>query len=420
MSKVIERVSPPLATTSSVGDGKALPETSHHHIVLIGGGTAGITVAARLRRALPAADIAIVEPSSKHYYQPMWTLVGGGEARKESTERAEATLIPAGVTWIQDSVVELLPETNRILTRDGKSIGYDWLIVAAGIQIDWDKIPGLRESLGKDGVCSNYSYEHCDKTWEFLRNFQGGTAIFTQPPAPYKCGGAPQKIAYLADDQFRRAGVRDKSRVVFASAGPGVFPVAHYAPALNAVMERKGIETLYKHNLVALRPEAKEAVFKHGDTGEEHVLRYDMIHVTPPQSAPDFLKRSPLANAAGWIEVDQYSLRSPRFPNVFSLGDCAGTPNGKTGAAIRKQAPVLVENLLASREGRELSARYNGYASCPLVTGYGKLILAEFDYEGKPQESFPFDQRKERWSMYMLKKHALPLIYWHGMLKGRF
>lgn len=393
--------------------------TVHHAFVIVGAGTAGLTVAARLRRALPSADVAIIDPSDRHYYQPLWTLVGGGEARKESTERAMAGLIPAGATWIRDAVLEFEPEHNRLLTRDGQRVTYDFLVVAAGIQIDWDRIPGLRESLGRNGVCSNYSYQHVDKTWEFIRTFQGGTALFTQPGTPIKCGGAPQKIAYLADDHFRRAGVREKSRVVFASGLPGIFHIPHYAPSLEAVVKRKGIETHFRHELVELRPDRKEAVFQHLDRDEQHVMKYDMIHVTPPQSAPDFIMRSPLAAASGWVEVDQHTLRHARFENVFALGDCSSAPASKTGAAIRKQAPVVVANLLDARAGRPLSSRYNGYASCPLVTGYGKLVMAEFNYDKEPEETFPVDQRQERWSMYMVKKHLLPLMYWHGMLKGR-
>lgn len=393
--------------------------TEHHSIVIVGAGTAGLTVAARLMRAMPAADVAILDPSDRHYYQPLWTLVGGGEARKESTERSQASLIPRGAKWIRDAALEFDPEHNSLSTRDGLRVTYDFLVVAAGIQIDWDRIPGLRESLGKDGVCSNYSYQYVDKTWEFIRDFRGGTALFTQPGTPIKCGGAPQKIAYLADDHFRRAGVRDKTRVVFASGLPGIFHIPHYAPSLEAVVKRRGIETHFRHELVELHPERKEAVFQHLDTQDRIVMKYDMIHVTPPQSAPDFIKRSPLAATSGWVEVDPKTLRHARFSNVFSLGDCCSAPTSKTGAAIRKQAPVVVANLRDAMAGRPLSAQYSGYASCPLVTGYGKLVMAEFNYDKEPEESFPGDQRMERWSMYMVKKHFLPLMYWHGMLKGR-
>lgn len=390
----------------------------HHQVVVVGGGTAGITVAARLRRALRGVDVAIVEPAEHHYYQPLWTLVGGGLFDRRASERAEASLIPKGATWVRDAVSEFRPDENAVVTRSGRRLGYEALVVAPGIQIDWDAVPGLPEALG-GRVGSIWSYEQLERTWELIRDFRGGTAVFTYPATPIKCPGAAQKIMYLADDTFRRAGVRERTRVVFASAAPSIYGVPRYAHALERVIERRGIETLFRHNLVAIRPESGEAVLEQLDTGETVVLPYDLLHVAPPQSAPELIKQSPLAGPDGWLEVDKHTLRHPRFPNVFSLGDASSLPTSKTGAAVRAQSKVLVANVVAALAGEEPPARYDGYTACPIVTGYGRLILAEFDYDLQPRETFPFDQSKERRSMYLLKKHALPRFYWHRMLRGR-
>lgn len=396
-----------------------MTNTNSYKIVIVGGGTAGITVAAQLAKRLDSKEIAIIEPSCKHYYQPLWTLVGGGAATKESTERDEADYIPKGVTWIKDKAIEFYPDENYLLTLSGQRINYNFLVVAAGIQIDWDKIKGLKDSLGKNGVCSNYSYQYVDKTWEYIKNFSGGTAIFTQPPPPFKCGGAPQKIMYLADDYLRKSGVREKSKIIFTSAAAGSFQVKKYADTLDKVMARKSIITKFRHNLIEIKSETQEAVFENLDTKEKTILHYDLLHVSPPQSSPDFIKRSPLANADGWVDVDKKTLQHNRYKNIFSLGDASSLPTSKTGAAIRKQAPVLVKNLIAAINGKPLVANYDGYTSCPLVTGYGRLVMAEFDYDLKPTETFPIDQSKERLSMYLVKKYLLPEIYWHGMLRGR-
>ncbi len=394
--------------------------SKHFSVLIVGGGTGGISVAARLLKEPNAPQVGILEPSDKHYYQPLWTLVGGGVFPREQSQRNEAELIPSGATWIRDAAVAFMPEQNQVRLSGGDTLTYDYLVIALGIQINWDKITGLREALGKPntGVSSNYSYDSVATTWENIRNLRGGTAVFTEPITGVKCGGAPQKIAYLAEDHFRRSGVRDKTEVIFASGKDVIFAVKKYADALMRVCDSRNITRKFLHNLTALDAGKREAHFERVGGGEKVVIRYDMIHVTPPMSAPDVIRQCGLGNADGWVDVDNATLRHLRCPNVFSLGDCSSLPTSKTGAAIRKQVPVLVENLLAGMRGQAAEAKYDGYTSCPLVTGYGKLILAEFDYSKTPKETFPFDQGQERYSMYALKAYGLPRMYWHGMMKG--
>ncbi|WJQ84392.1 FAD/NAD(P)-binding oxidoreductase [Brevibacillus brevis] len=392
----------------------------HYTVVIVGAGSAGISVAARLVRASKRllGQVAIIDPASKHYYQPLWTLVGGGAAKKEESERDLSSLIPTGVDWICDAVTMFQPEQHMLSTRQGAVFSYDYLVVAAGLQLDWEGVKGLKDAVGKNGVCSNYAYQTVESTWEAIRSFKGGTAIFTHPNSPVKCGGAPQKIMYLADDYFRKLKVRNDSAIIFASAKGSIFDVPTYANTLNNVIRRKNIETRYKYNLLEVRADTKEAVFENLDTKEQVVWKYDMLHVTPPMKAPDFIANSALADTGGWVDVDPFTLVHKRFPTIFGIGDCTNLPTSKTGAAIRKQAPVVEKNLLALINGDPLAAKYDGYTSCPLVTGYNKLVLAEFDYNLKPCETFPFDQSKERFSMYLMKKELLPILYWNGMLKG--
>lgn len=398
-----------------------MPTQLHYTIAIVGAGSAGLSVAARLLRQSKAfqGSIVIVDPQMNHYYQPLWTLVGGGVVKKETTSRSLKSLIPKGADWLQEAVTQFQPSENQIVTAGGTVIKYDALVVAAGIQVDWDRIKGLTECIGQKGVCSNYDYRYVDSTWQSIRQFRGGNAIFTQPSTPIKCGGAPQKIMYLADDAFRQNGVRDKTNIIFASGNASIFAVPKYAAALDRVVERKGIMAKYKMNLIEIRADKREAVFEHVDTKEQETMKYDMLHVVPPMSAPSFIQNSPLAGSGGWVEVDKHSLQHVRFANVFALGDCSNLPTSKTGAAIRKQAPVAASNIINWLAGQPLAASYDGYTSCPLVTGYNRLILAEFDYQLTPRETFPFDQSKERYSMYVLKKDLIPKMYWHGMLKGR-
>ncbi|MDJ0746810.1 MAG: FAD/NAD(P)-binding oxidoreductase [Xenococcaceae cyanobacterium MO_167.B27] len=393
----------------------------HHQIVIVGGGAAGITVAAQLSATKSNLDIGIIEPSDKHYYQPAWSLVGGGTYEAAATEKNERELIPDGVNWIQDYCDRFEPESNRVITRNQTQITYDYLVVCPGIQIDWHLISGLSETLGQNGVCSNYAYEQAPKTWEIIKNFSGGTAIFTYPNTPIKCAGAPQKIMYLADEAFRKQGVRNKSQILYCTAGGGIFGVPAYAKPLMEIVQRKDIQLKTLHNLKAIKADTKEAIFDvtTDNTVEEVVIKYDMIHVTPPMSAPDFIKNSPLANSAGWIDVDKYTLQHNVYSNIFALGDASSLPTSKTAAAVRAEAPVLVQNLLSLMASKALEQQYDGYACCPLVTGYGKVMLAEFDYDKNPSPSFPLDPTKERYSMWLLKKYGLPYLYWNRMLKGK-
>ena len=395
---------------------------THHQILVVGGGNAGISVSAQLLNKDKKLDIGIIEPSLKHYYQPAWSLVGAGIFNKAKTVRDEATVIPKGATWIKDSVVGFSPELNKLTLLSGQEISYDYLIVAAGIQLNWNEIKGLEENLGKNGVCSNYDFKYADYTWECIKNTTSGRAIFTNPHTAVKCGGAPQKIMYLASDHFKKVGTADKIDVELWSGGTRVFGVQKYEDVLKKIIEKRHIKTNFFQKLVEIDGSNKKAKFVGIGEKNENVetwVDYQMIHVTPPQSAPNFIKQSSLANAAGWVDVDKYTLQHTKFQNVFSLGDVSSLPTSRTGAAVRKQAPVLVSNMLSLMKGKTLDSKYTGYTSCPIITGYGKLMLAEFDYNNQPTETFPFNQAKERWSMFILKKYILPWLYWNKILTGK-
>jgi sulfide:quinone oxidoreductase len=346
--------------------------------------------------------------------------VGGGVYDIKKTERTEAEVMPKGVTWIKQKVVSFHPEQNNVVLDNNETVNYQYLVVAPGIQLNWKEVKGLEETLGKNNVCSNYSFKYAPYTFECLKNFKGGNAIFTSPNTLVKCGGAPHKIMYLAADYLRKHGLLDKSSIQYWSGGTRLFGVEDYEKTLLDVVKRGNIRLNFFYRLDEIdgpNKKAKFVGFGEKNKGQEQWVDFDMIHVTPPQSAPDFIKTSPLANAAGWVDVNKETLQHNRYKNIFSLGDASSLPTSKTGAAIRKQAPVVVENLLALINDTSLTATYSGYTSCPVVTGYGKLVLAEFDYNNKRMETFPFDQSKERWSMYQLKTKVLPWLYWNKILK---
>jgi sulfide:quinone oxidoreductase len=398
---------------------------SHYRVVIVGGGTAGIIMANLLRRA-DQQGIAVIEPSSRHFYQPLWTLVGAGVVRKEASVRMEARYIPKGVHWIQDAVVEIAPDKQRIATSSGAHIGFDFLVAAAGAELNWDGIPGLSEAIQRGDASTNYSYDLAPKTWSLIRDFKGGVALFHMPGTPIKCPGAPQKIMYLAADHFRRKGILQNVNIVYGSALPSIYGVKEYAAVLNRVILRYGIDARFNHELIEIRPEKKEAIFqlRNDPAGRRVTIPYGILHLVPPQRAPDFIRESPLADTQkpdeGWVRVDRYTLQHVNYANIFALGDVAGTPNAKTGAAAVRQAPVVAANLLAVLKGKEPVSQYNGYIACPIVTGYGRMLLCEVDYSGRPSPSIPLiDTFRERYDMWLLKKYGLPWLYWNVLLRGR-
>ncbi|WP_235834446.1 NAD(P)/FAD-dependent oxidoreductase [Actinomadura logoneensis] len=392
-----------------------------HRIVVIGGGTAGITVAARLRRA-GQRDVAVVEPSLRHAYQPLWTLVGGGRAPLRESLRPQRSVMPRGVRWIRRAATAVDPDAREVALDDGGTVRYEQLVVCPGIQLDWDHVPGLADGLGRDGLSSNYLAETAPATWRFIRDTRSGSAVFSMPPGAIKCAGAPQKIAYLAADHWRRQGVLDRIDIHLVLPGDTMFGVPEFARVLADVARRYGINVHFGSEVTQVDPAAREVVVTKLATGAKTTLPYTMAHLVPPQSAPDWIKKSPLAatdDPAGYVEIDKHTMRHVRHPDVWALGDAGSSPNSKTGAAVRKQAPVLVENLLAALDGREPTAAYTGYASCPLTTARDKMLLAEFDYSGRPTPSIPLiDTMRERTDMWHLKRRGLPFLYWNLMLRG--
>ncbi len=417
--------------------------SKHYNVVVIGAGTGGIMTAAQIKNLKSDTSIAIIDPAETHYYQPAWTLVGAGAYDYNKTGRPMSSVIPNGCYWVKDAVTTIDADNNKVNTAASGELSYDILVAAPGIQIDVDGIPGLKEGLDAGVVCSNYTDPK--KTWELVQKFKGGNAVFTQPTTPIKCGGAPQKIMYLADDHWAKTGVKSDTNVIFATPGSVIFGVPDFAKTLTKVLQRKNIHFKPFYAISKIDVANKEVHFTNAKPGENHcvvnegnglsertegdsayVIPFDLLHLAPPQSAPDFIKNSPLSNGTpgGWIDVDINTLQHNKYSNVFAVGDAAALPTAKTGAAIRKQAPVVAGNVVAMLNSNKITdAQYEGYSSCPLVTGYGKMVLAEFKYNNV-RDSDPFlskfvDTTKENYSMWILKKFGLPYMYWNRMMKGK-
>ncbi|MEE6503153.1 hypothetical protein FKM82_004756 [Ascaphus truei] len=391
----------------------------YYDVVVVGGGAGGITMGARMKRKVGAGNVAIIEPSEKHYYQPIWTLVGGGAKKLASSERSTASLIPSGVEWIKSEVKGFDPDKNCIRIGDDKEIAYKYLIIALGIKLQYEKVKGLPDGFNYPKIGSNYSVKTVEKTWKALQDFRKGNAIFTFPNTPVKCAGAPQKIMYLSEEYLRKTGKRSDANIIFNTSLGAIFGVKKYADALLEIIKERNIELNYRQSLIEVRAEKREAVFENLDKpGETKVYEYEMLHVTPPMGPPDVLVNSAVADAAGWVDVNKETLQHTKYPNVFGIGDCTNLPTSKTAAAVAAQSAVLDKTISLVMKNQKPSSKYDGYTSCPLVTGYRKVILAEFDYSAQPLETFPIDQGKERRTMYHMKADMMPFLYWNGLLKG--
>ncbi|WP_285037601.1 FAD-dependent oxidoreductase [Plantibacter sp. ME-Dv--P-095] len=408
----------------------------HHEVVVIGGGNAGLSVAGRLRR-YGVDDVAVIEPREHHLYQPMFSHVAGGTAAASVATRPQRSVTPKGVTWIQDRVQSIDPVAKTVLLESGTRVEYDQLVVAPGIQKDWGAVPGLSEAMASPVGISNYEFEYAQKASRVLREVRSGTVVFTQPSGPATCSGAAQKPMYLACDYWRQTGVLDDIRVILVVPTPTMFGM----PMIDAELDRKvaeyGIEVRFSRELVAVDPERRVVTIaetapqdgpargQDGSTGGRHEeIAYDVLHAVPPQSAPDWLAATALAdpgNPGGFVEVDSLTLRHPRFPDVWTLGDAAAVMSSKSGGALRQQAFTLVKNLTAVRAGKAPSHVYNGYSVCPFTVSRGTVVFAEFDDRYRPMPTIPFWKglAKERRFTFLADRYLLPWVYWNLILQGR-
>ena len=418
MNGVARRIANGGKTPTDTGD-------AHYDVVIVGAGAGGISVAASLKSRKSGLSIAVIDPADIHYYQPGWTMVGGGIFQPEQTAKTMGSLIPRGVKWIKAAVAAFEPENNAVILDGCRVVKYDRLVVCPGLKLDWAAIEGLEDTLGRNGVSSNYRYDLAPYTWQLVQGLRQGRALFTQPPMPIKCAGAPQKAMYLSGDAWFRNNALKNIDIQFMNAGGALFGVKDYVPALMKYIEKYDATLNYFHNLVSVDGSAKTATFevRKPDTDVQTVtVDFDMMHVCPPQTAPDFIRVSPLADAAGWVDVDQATLRHKSYDNIWSLGDVMNAPNAKTAAAARKQAPTVADNIVADIRGSSPVSAYDGYGSCPLTVERGKIVLAEFGYGGVLKPTFPsfiLDGTKPTRAAWFLKEKMLPPIYWQAMLKGK-
>ena len=432
-------------------------------ILIIGGGLAGMSTAARLTNSLSNPDITVIEPESLSCsYQPGQTLVGAGLWPKSDIAYNRDDFTPSGVKVIKEKAVTFDPDNNTVTTDKGTKVSYDYMIIAAGLKLNYGAIKGLEaageayssgdnkklvEILNSVGASSIYTADGSEATWtnmqKFIADAKSGKkvkGIFTHPNTPIKCGGAPKKIMYLTNSRLEEAGARANADLHFYPNGGGMFGVKEYHNAILQQFKDRGFKWSYKHNLIAVDGENKIATFNHHWTekgawdedleefgvelkSEEVKVPYDFIHITPPMKAPDEIGNSKIGSSKGWVPVKKETLQHVKYPNVFALGDIAAVPMGKTGGSARKQYKIVVNNIISMMEGNaaaiKTNPKYAGYTVCPLITNIGTVMLAEFNWTKKPTPMVPLDPTQERYIWWLLKFYLLKPMTVYGMLAGK-
>ncbi len=406
-------------TPDSSGVSSADHHKAHYQVLIIGGGNAGISLAARLRR-YRVEGIAVIDPSAQHLYQPFFSHIAGGTGKAETAVRSQESVIPKGVAWMRDSASDIDPVAKSVTLASGQRVTYEHLVVCPGIQKNWDGIPGLATALDSPFAATNYSLDLAVKAWRLLSAMRSGTVVFTVPDGDVTCWGAAQKPMYLACDYWRSQGVLDNIRVILTVPTPTVYGVDIVDAELNRKIAEYGVELRTSTELASVDAEARTATLQNMLAGTSEDIHYDVLHATPPQSAPDWISRTGLADDNGYVAVDRHTLRHVSYPTVWSLGDAAGTPNSKSGAALRGQAKILAKNLKSVLQGKQPSQQYDGYGACPFTVSRGTVVLAEFDDTLTPKPTVPGWKglAKERKLTWLVERYGFVRLYWYGILKG--
>lgn len=438
-------------------------------ILIVGGGLAGMSTAARLTNELSNPDITVIEPEAlSTSYQPGQTLVAAGLWEKSDIAYQRDDFVPAGTKLIAEKAVEFDPDNNTVTTDKGTVVKYDYLIVAAGLKLNYAGIKGLEDigelyssgnnsaavaAMTAKGVSSIYTADGAEATWQNMEKFIAAAksgkkvnGVFTHPNTPIKCGGAPKKIMYLTNARLEEAGkdARANADLHFYPNGGAMFGIKNYHTAIVKQFEARNMKWSYKHLLtevkdgVAIFDNHSKFIEKYDEDLEENVketiherveVPFDFLHVTPPMKAPDEIGKSKIGSGKGWVPVNKETLQHVKYPNVFALGDIAAVPMGKTGGSARKQYKVVVNNVISMMEKGSIpatNAKYDGYTVCPLITSIGTVMLAEFNWASKAtgdgtnaaQLKF-LDPTQERYMWWLLKFYLLKPMTVHGMLAGK-
>ena len=391
-------------------------------LLVLGAGTAGTMVVNRLCRLLDCDEwqMTIVDPHETHYYQPGFLFIPFGMYGKADVVKPERDFIPAGVEVIKAEADVIEPDQNRVKLVDGRILQYDFLVIATGAQTRPEETPGLLEHEWHKSIFDFYTIEGAMALAKHLRNWQGGRMVVNVVENPIKCPVAPLEFLMLADWFFHEQGIRDRVELIYATPLSGAFTKPIAAKHLGDILERKNIQVVPDFMVEHVDPDAKKLV--HYDESE---VEYDLLVTIPLNKGDELLARSGMGDELNFVPVDKHTFLSPKWSNVFVLGDAAAVPTSKAGSVAHFAVDCFAENFLRHIDGLEMHPSFDGHANCFIESGFGKGLLIDFNYDVEPLPGRyplpgvgPFKLLQES-EMNHWGKMMFRWMYWNILLKGQ-
>jgi sulfide:quinone oxidoreductase len=391
------------------------------NLVVLGAGTGGTTVANRVARKLPRNwSVSVVDPEAEHLYQPGLLFLPFESRGEAPIKRPRQKTLRRGVRWVRDGVQRVDVEKRRVHLEDGEPLSYDLLVIASGSRTCPDQTPGLLGPEWRKSVHDFYTLEGARALRKALSNFKGGRLVVDVVEMPIKCPVAPLEFLFLADDYFKKRGIRDKVELVCATPLDGVFTKPVCTRILSSMLEKRGVSVETEFSLAEVDAEGHKM---RSYDGRE--VAYDLLVSIPTHKGAAFIEESGLGNELGFVPTDPHTLLTKKDDHIFALGDATDLPSSKAGSVAHFQSEVLEDNILRAIRGKNLRPEFDGHSNCFIESGDGKALLIDFNYETEPLPGkFPFpivgpmpllkEARRNHWGKLLFK-----WVYWNGLLPGR-
>jgi len=392
------------------------------NLLILGAGTAGTMMLNKLYKELDKEEwkVTIVDQHKTHYYQPGFLFIPFGVYKKQDVTKPKYDFFPAGVDVIFSPIDKIVGEENKVYLEGGKVLKYDYLIIATGTQTRPSETTGLKDKLWYKDIFDFYTIEGALALHKRFKDFEGGDLVMCIPELPYKCPVAPIEFVCLAEAYFTKRGIRDKVNITYVTLMSGAFTKPVASKMLGELLEEKNIKVVPDFYLEHVDNENKKIV-----SYDEREIPFDILTIVPVNMGAEMIARSGLGDEMNYVKTNKYTLQSEQFENIFVIGDAANLPTSKAGSVAHFAGEILMENILAAMEGRDLPAKFDGHANCYIETGYGKGALIDFNYITEPLPGTfplpgigPFGLLKNT-KMNHYGKVLFRWIYWHILVKGK-